>query len=157
VGCAERPQTALVTPTAAQYVQDRQIVNAVDAGDGDYELKTLRAQLDANPLDLKARLELAKHYQKQGFPEVAIEHCRLACERAPDSDEAHVALAKMLRDSGKAAEGGAVLTAYTAKHDKAGVSVWAWLGLLSDETENWPAGEAAYRRAICTTTLVIAC
>jgi tetratricopeptide (TPR) repeat protein len=147
-GCAAHRQTAVMTPAASQYVQDRQIVNAVDAGDGDYDLKLLRAQLDADPLNLKARLELAAHYRKLGFPEIATEHCRLACERAPDSDEAHVALAKMLRDSGKPAEGAKVLAAFAAKHERAGVTVWAWLGLLSDETENWEAGEAAYRKAI---------
>src|SRR5271157_1425770 len=83
---------------------ERQIMNAVDAGDGDYGAKVLRAKLDANPQDLNARLELARYYQRAGFPEIAIEHCRLACERAPESAEAHLALAKMLRTDGKTAE-----------------------------------------------------
>jgi Flp pilus assembly protein TadD len=146
--CAVHRQSALVQPSAQQYAQDRQTVNAIDAGDGDYQIKVLRARLDANPLDLDARLELAEYYRKLGFDEVAIEHCRLACERAPDSEEAHLALAKTLRDSGSPAEGAKVLAAYTAKHDAAGVSVWAWLGLLSDETNDWKAGEAAYRKAV---------
>jgi Flp pilus assembly protein TadD len=147
-GCAAHRQTAVVTPSAQQYATDRQIVNAVDAGDGNYEVKVLRARLDANPLDLSVRLELAEHYRKLGFTEVAVEHCRLACERAPESDEAHVALAKMLRESGKAAEGAQTLSVYTLRRPDAGVSVWAWLGLLSDEGEDWKAGEAAYRKAL---------
>lgn len=127
---------------------ERQIVNAVDAGDGDYQLHVLRARLDANPLDLNARLELARRYQTLGFPEVAIEHGRLACERAPQSDEAHIALAKMLRDNAQAAKAGQMLAGYTEANPSAGAGVWAWLGLLRDDTEDWKAGEAAHRKAL---------
>jgi Flp pilus assembly protein TadD/uncharacterized membrane protein (UPF0127 family) len=128
-------------------VIDRQIVNAVDAGDGDYELKALRAKVDSNPQDLTARLELALRYQKLGFPEIAIEHLRLACERAPASDEARIELAKMLRNAGRPAEAAALLTDYTAKHE-AGAQVWAWLGLLRDDAGDWKSGEAAHRKAL---------
>jgi Flp pilus assembly protein TadD len=136
-----------VTPSATQYAQNRQAVNAVDAGDGDYAVKTLRARLDANPRDLTTRLELARRYQKLGFPEVAIEHCRLACERAPDSDEAHIALAKMLREQGRTAEGAKILAEYSTKHDT-NVAVLAWLGLMHDEAGELKAGEAAHRKAL---------
>ena len=138
---------AILQPSAQQYAQDRQAINAVDAGDGDYEVKMLRAKLDADPRDLNTRLELARRYQKLGFPEVAIEHCRLACERAPDSDEAHIALAKMLREQGRTAEGAKVLAEYSAKRD-ANVTVLAWLGLISDEAGELKAGEAAHRKAL---------
>ncbi|MES1257690.1 MAG: tetratricopeptide repeat protein [Acidobacteriota bacterium] len=127
---------------------EQQIVNAVRAGDGDYELHTLRARLDANPLDLDARLEIAKRYQKLGYPEIAIEHGRLACERAPESEEAHLALAKMLRDAAKSAEGARMLAAYVTVNAAAGAGVWAWLGLLRDDTEDWKAGETAHRKAL---------
>jgi Flp pilus assembly protein TadD len=127
---------------------DQQILNAVNAGDGDLEIHQLRARLDSNPADLSVRLELARRYQKLGFPEVAIEHCRLACERAPDSDEAHLALAKALRDVNRSAEAASVLDAYAAGKESAGVRVWAWLGLLRDDTGNWKAGETAHRRAL---------
>jgi len=103
-------------------------VNAADAGDGDYELRLLRARLDAHPRDLKVRLELAEHYQKRGFTEIAIEHGRLACERAPESDEAHVALAKMLRGAGRSSDGAVVLKAYTAAQTGAGASVLGMVG-----------------------------
>jgi len=149
VACMHRQTSAaraapLPPPQAAV---ERQIVNAVDAGDGDLEINTLRARLDANPLDLATRLALARRYQKLGFPEVALEHCRLACERAPDSEEAHLALAKMLRDQQKAAEGARMLEDFTKGH-QAGEQVWAWLGLLRDDTGDWKAGEAAYRKAL---------
>jgi Flp pilus assembly protein TadD len=144
-GCAHKIP---VTPSAAQSNLDRQAKNAVDGGDGDYELKQLRAKFDADPQNLTARLELAHRYEQLGFREVAIEHCRLACERAPQSDEAHVALAKALRNDGRAAEGARVLAEFTKSKPGAGVSVWAWLGLLDDEAGDWKQGEAAHRKAL---------
>lgn len=145
--CAARRQTAVV-PSAQQYAQDRQAINAVDSGDGDYQVKQLRAKLDADPRDLATRLELARRYQSLGFSEVAIEHCRLACERAPESDDAHIALAKMLRESHRTEEGVKALADYTAGRPSAGVSAWAWLGLLSDEIGDTKSGEAAHRKAL---------
>ena len=145
--CAAHRPLAITQPSAQQYAQDRQAINAVDAGDGDYEVKMLRAKLDSDPRDLPIRLELAHRYQTLGFPEVAIEHCRLACERGPDSDEAHIALAKMLREQGRAAEGAKVLQEYSSKRD-ASVSVLAWLGLISDEAGELKTGETAHRKAL---------
>jgi Flp pilus assembly protein TadD len=142
--CAVRKSPAVA---ATQYNMDRQAINAVNSGDGDYELRTLRAKLDANTNDLATRLELARRYQKLGFYEVAIEHCRLACERAPESDEAHIALAKMLRDAGRPAEGVTVLANYTKTHTE-NATLWAWLGLMRDVTGEWKAGEAAHRKAL---------
>ncbi len=133
--------------SAVQVNHDRQVINAIDAGDGDFELRNLRARLDANPGDLSIRLQLAQRYLKLGFPEVAIEHCRLACERAPDSDEAHIALARALRDTGRTQEGAKSLSEYAAKHT-AGYKVWAWIGLLHDASSDWKAGEAAHRKAL---------
>ena len=134
--------------SAVQANHDRQVVNAVDAGDGDFELRQLRAKLDANPGDLPVRLQLAQRYLKLGFPEVAIEHCRLACERAPDSDDAHIALAKTLRDADRAPEATEVLVAFADKHPAAGYKVWAWVGLLHDAAGHFEKGEAAQRKAL---------
>jgi Flp pilus assembly protein TadD len=69
-------------------------------------------------------------------------------ERAPDSDDAHTGLAKLLRDNGRAAEGAEMLAAYTSSHVSAGASAWAWLGLLRDDAEDWKAGETAHRQAL---------
>ena len=146
--CSFHRQALLTPPSAQQRNQDRQAINAVDAGDGDYELKGLRAKLDTDPRDLTARLALAHRYQQLGFPEVAIEHCRLACERAPDSDDAHIALAKMLRDDGRASEGAKALADYTCRRSSASASVWAWLGLLHDAAGDRKAGETAHRKAL---------
>jgi Flp pilus assembly protein TadD len=145
-GCISHSAVVLKNAPPAPPME-RQIVNALDAGDGDYEAKLLRASLDRDPLDLKARLELARYYQRAGFPEIAIEHCRLACERAPESVEAHLALAKMLRADGKISEAAAELAEFAVKHD-AEVEVWAWLGWLRDESGDWISGEAAHRKAV---------
>jgi len=146
--CAHRSVALNHPASGVQAASDRQVINAIDAGDGDYELRTIRARLDSKPGDLAVRLELAQRYLKLGFPEVAIEHCRLACERAPDSDEAHIALAKTLRDAGRVAEGAKTLGEYAASHNAAGYKVWAWLGLLRDGAGEWKPGEAAHRKAI---------
>src|SRR5262245_475623 len=82
--CGPRNQVPPVTPVtpvsrnAAVPVWERQIRNAIDAGDGDYEIQTIRQKMVANPDDLQLRLQLAQHYRKRGYPEVAIEHYRLA-------------------------------------------------------------------------------
>lgn len=151
-GCASLRDIALgpKSPAFASTKPTRQVTNATEAGDGDYEARTLRAKLDANPDDLATRLELARHYQQAGFPEVAIEHCRLACERALASVEAHIALARMLRENHRSAEALASLAKFAAAHaDNTDViTVWAWIGLLSDDAGDWKSGEGAYQRAI---------
>src|SRR5207237_2168891 len=54
-------------------VWERQVKNAVDAGDGDYQLRVLRDKVAAEPENISARLDLAKAYQERGFPDVALE------------------------------------------------------------------------------------
>lgn len=145
-GCATHTAAAAAAPhTASPF--ERQVRNAADAGEGDLEARQLRAKLDANPADTATRLQLADHYAKAGFPDIAVEHCRLACERAPESVDAHLALAKLLRQQEQAEEGATVLRRFAAAHGD-DVEVEAWLGLLEDETGNWVAGEAAHRKAI---------
>jgi Flp pilus assembly protein TadD len=148
-GCAHRIGTAGIVPAPSALSRnfEREAVNAIDAGDGDYEAKVLRARLNADPQDLSARLELARHYWKAGFPEVAIEHCQLACERAPDSVEAHLALAKFLREEHRPAEAAQVLRSFAASH-VGEVEIWAWLGVAADEANDWKGGEIAHRKAV---------
>ena len=58
--CVQHTQIAKVVPAPApRSVWDRQIHNAIDAGDGDYQLRVLREKLAADPDNVPIRLELA--------------------------------------------------------------------------------------------------
>jgi len=114
---------------------------------GDLQARILRARVEANPSDTNARMELARYYQRAGFPEIAAEHLRLACEKDPESSAAHIFLAKILRAEKRPAEAASVLRTFSERHQDDG-EVWAWLGVLEDEAGNLKAGEAASRRAI---------
>ena len=88
VSCVRTVQTPqFVHPSyGVNETMARQVRNAKDAGDGDYRIKALRRRVTANPQDLQARLELADLYRESGFPDVAIEHYRLAASSIPIRD-----------------------------------------------------------------------
>src|SRR5687768_16000045 len=97
--CAPRNRVPPATPVARNAPvppMERQIRNAIDAGDGDYEIQHMRQKMTANPDDLQLRLDLARLYRKRGYTEVAIEHYRLAATRFPDSAEVQLELIKAL-------------------------------------------------------------
>lgn len=119
----------------------------METGGGDPQARILRARVDTNPADTQARVELARYYERRGFPDVAIEHLRLACERDTESSAARVELAKVLRKEHSAFEAASVLRTFSEGH-RNDVEVWAWLGVLEDEAGNWRAGEAASRHAV---------
>jgi tetratricopeptide (TPR) repeat protein len=133
---------------AAPTVWDRQIKNAKDAGDGDYELRVLRDKTAAEPDNIPARVELAKAYRERGYPDVALEICRLAASRFPDSAEAQLALATALRDMNRRSEAGAGLEAFLKTHAQAGPEYYSWLGIMRDESGQWEAAEPAHRKAL---------
>jgi len=54
--CVRRAQVAQVPPPT---VWERQIRNATDAGDGDYQLRALREKVAADPNGIRVRLDLA--------------------------------------------------------------------------------------------------
>src|SRR5207247_3359619 len=64
---------------APQPAMERQIQNAVDAGDGDYEIRLLRQKMALEPDNLEVRLALAKRYESVGSPELALEIGRASC------------------------------------------------------------------------------
>src|SRR5438552_5556218 len=87
VSCVHQVRTTNVYPTPASSTErkakpvsamERQIANARDAGDGDYLVRSLRQRMAADPDNLTVRLELIDHYTKADYPELALEHCRLA-------------------------------------------------------------------------------
>jgi tetratricopeptide (TPR) repeat protein len=132
------------TPT----VWERQVKNAVDAGDGDYELRRLREIVAAEPGNIPARLDLAAVYRQRGFPDVALEVTRLAAARFPESGEVELALVRSLRDLNRRTEATEGLEAFLKAHSQTAPEYYSWLGILRDESGLWPAGEPAHRQAV---------
>ena len=147
--CASHTRTSSAKPAAApQPMMERQIRNAIDAGDGNYLIRTLRAQTAAEPDNIDARMQLARAYREAGYPDLALEHCRLAAQRFPESGAVQLGMARALREMGLRKEALEGLEAFLKKHPQKTPDYLSWVGILRDELELWPAGEAAHRAAL---------
>jgi Tfp pilus assembly protein PilF len=137
-------------PTAVAAAIQRQTINAVDAGEGDLRVRELRRRMAADPGDLAARMELARHYEELGSPELAAEHYRLAAARFPDEARVRIALARLARRQGLAREAAAGLAQFLEAHrdGKDVYEVWSWLGILRDELGELASAEQAHREAV---------
>lgn len=124
---------------------ERQILNAVDAGDGNPRVRESREKIAGKPQNVRARVELADACSKAGFPELGLEHLRLAVDRFPDSDTAVIALARRLTRSGRASEAAVHLHSFLGRHDNAPVNVLSWAGIAEDELGRYAEGEALHR------------
>jgi Flp pilus assembly protein TadD len=138
------------TPAAPAPVTafDRQIRNAHDAGDGDFQLGRLRERVAGEPNSTAARLDLAKAYRDRGYPDVALEVLRLAAARFPESGEIELALVRQLHELKQPNEAVAGLQAFLTAHPQNGAEYYSWLGILWDELGQLPTGEQAHRQAI---------
>jgi tetratricopeptide (TPR) repeat protein len=145
--CVQHTQIAKAPPPP-RSVWDRQIHNAIDAGDGDYQLRVLREKLAADPDNIPIRLEMARAYFDRGYPDVALEIARLAASRFPESGEAQLALVRALRDMNRRTEAIDSLTAFLKAHPQISPQYFSWLGILRDESGLWPLGEPAHRKAL---------
>lgn len=134
--------------SAVREVFRRQVVNAVDAGDGDLEIPRLRERMMAEPNNLAVRLELASRFQRMGFPELAIEHYRLALEKFPDDERVHIELARILRTRGSVVEASRLLDGFVERHAEASAELWSWTGILRDEMNRLSEAETAHRKAL---------
>ncbi len=134
-------------PASTPSAIARQITNAIDAGDGDYEIRALREEIAKNPDSVDARLTLAAAYRQRGYPELALEHYRLAAGHFPDSADLQLRLAKALREFGMTAEAADGLDVFLRHHPVTAVMA-AWLGILRDDLGQWEKGETAYRAAL---------
>jgi len=143
-----RAPVAPSAPAPSTNVWDRQIRNASDAGDGDYQLKALRSRIAAEPDNIAIRLELAKAYRERGYPDVALEICRLAAARFPESGGAELALVRALRDMNRRPEAIASLDTFLKTHPQTAPEFDSWAGILRDETGDRAAAEASHRKAI---------
>lgn len=131
-----------------QTAMERQVQNARDAGDGDYVVRALRARMAAEPDNVAVRLELIEHYTHAGYPELALEHCRLASTRFPESAAVQLSMAKLLRTMKMSEAAGNGLETFLAAHPQKSPDYESWLGILRDESGNWKAGERAHRAAL---------
>jgi len=145
---AKMDKSAKQPPTAFE----RQISNATDAGDGDFQVLALRQKMAAEPDNLAVRLELIEHYRGAGYPELALEHCRLAAARFPESADVQLRMAKLLDGMKLDKEAADGLAAFLAAHPQKAPEYESWLGILRDKQKDWPAGEKAHRAALALDT-----
>ncbi len=127
---------------------EQQIQNAKDAGEGDYVARSLRLKMAAEPDNLAVRLELIDHYTRGGYPELALEHCRLAATRFPESAAVQLQMAKLLRGMKMTREAAQGLGAFLAAHPQKSPDFESWLGIMRDELGNWAEGEKSHRAAL---------
>jgi len=150
--CSSRRAAAPAPPKApaggVQYTMQRQVANAVDAGEGDLTLRMLRTKMEAEPGNLSVRMQIAAHYEASGFPEVAREHYRLAAARFPEDARPVLELAKSWRRAGQRENAVRALEQFLQAGPSAPAEVHAWQGILLDELAQYPQAEAAHRKAI---------
>jgi tetratricopeptide (TPR) repeat protein len=156
ISCVHQTQVSRTAGAASAPMSnwDRQVRNAIDAGDGDYRLRVLREKVAAEPDNIAVRLELAKAYRERGYHEVALEISRLAVARFPQSGDAQLALVGDLRDVNRRSEAIAGLEIFLKAHPESGAGYYSWLGILRDESGLWPLGEPAHRKALELTPAV---
>ena len=127
---------------------EQQIRNAVNVGEGDYELGQLRQKVAAEPDNVAVRVELANAYRERGYHEIALEISRLAVARFPESGAAQLSLVRDLRDVNQRADAIAALENFLKAHPANAAEYYSWLGILRDESGLWPLGEPAHRKAL---------
>ncbi|MDZ4802355.1 MAG: hypothetical protein SGI92_29700 [Bryobacteraceae bacterium] len=141
-------EAVMAAPSASRDTFARQIRNAVDAGEGDLRVRAWRDALAKNPDDVAARLALAKNYKEHNFPDVALEHYRMAATRFPDNAEVAVGLARSLDSLGQGVAARAGLQQFVSARPAASADAWSWLGILQDEARDYKGGEVSHRESL---------
>ena len=148
VACTRQVQVVTPSRTAVATVMARQTRNAIDAGEGDLQLRALRQRLAANANDLEARMLLARQYARRGAPDLALEHYRFAAGQFPDAPAVALALAKALREMDQPAEALKSAGEFLAKHPGGSWELLSFQGILEDERGRFGAAETSYRAAL---------
>jgi len=149
--CAHTPVTPAYAPSPVPSAFNQQIRNAhnaIDAGDGDYQLKTLRERAAAEPENADVRVELIRAYRDRSYPDIALEMARLAAARFPQNEAIQLELVRSLRDMNQRNEAISLLDGYLKSHPGAGAAAFSWLGILYDESGQWAMGEPEDRKAV---------
>jgi Flp pilus assembly protein TadD len=147
-GCAQRTAAVPVhSAPASQAVFARQVRAAKIAGEGDPAVRILRQRLAVAPDSTDLRLELARRYEESGYPDLALEHVRIARAHAPEQLSLASEEARLLIKQDLAEEAVRVLR-IAAASAAAPPSVHAWLGIALDETGDLASGELAHREAV---------
>jgi Flp pilus assembly protein TadD len=144
---ARRQDPPLPSPSSLRTF-DRQVANAIDAGEGDWDARRLRQQLAAHPANTAARLALARLYERSGLTELAIEHLRLG--RGHDARNfsllgEELRLLRRLQLSAVALES---VAAWIGEHPQAPADAHSWRGILLDDLRRHGDAEAAHRKAV---------
>jgi tetratricopeptide (TPR) repeat protein len=148
VSCASKNSAALRPAPFFSPTSTREATNAVDAGDGDMEIASLRKAMTSRPDDVEVRLQLAQAYANRGFADVALEHYRLAAERFPESTRAALRLARDLRKAGQHEEALNGLKIFIKAHPQKAAEPYEWLGILHDDLQQWKDSQASYETAL---------
>lgn len=150
VSCSARQYSVVQTPRPSAVAQTlrRQVVNAVDLGEGDYQTRALRKRVVAEPGNLAARLELATRYRASGAPELALEHFRIAAAQAPPDSQTAILLARTLRDFDQSKEAVAVLVGFCTANQTQPPELLSLLGTLRDDAGEFVEAEHTYRAAL---------
>ena len=146
--CTRVTQTAHSTAAHNIPALDRQIRNAVDAGEGDIEVRELRRRLASNPDDTAARLAIAARYRQSGLPDLAVEHLRIAAARAPHLSELHIRLAEALNDAGASDDAIRVLTAFRDRDPLPPAELVSLLAIYIDRQGRYTQAERHHRDAV---------
>ena len=149
-GCASKNRVSRVTVpgNSLQPVMRRQVLNAVDAGEGNPRVRNLRERMAAQPKNVRVRLDLADEYARTGYPELELEHLRLAVERFPESEAALLTLSRALVRVKRPGEAARRLNEFLAKRDKPSANALSWAGIVQDDLGRWKVGETLHRRAV---------
>jgi Flp pilus assembly protein TadD len=149
-GCANKNRASRVTvpSNTMQPVMQRQILNAVDAGEGNPRVRALRERIAEEPQNVRVRVELAEEYRKGGYVELELEHLRLAVERFPESEAAVTALSRSLIRVSRGSEALMHLQSYLRTQKDSPANVLSWAGIANDELGKYKDGEPLHRRAL---------
>ncbi len=132
-------------------VFDPQVRNAVNMGDGDLEVQALRKRLLENPTDTMLRRRLAAKFKASGYPDLELEHLRIAFELAPADLSLGLDLANALNEQRLSTQANQVLAA-ALKDSKPTAAQWSSVAILTDSIASLSEGEALHRKALSLDT-----